>query len=302
MNSPSDLFQNLITEEAILLPGKLNTYQPTFYTVSEQAKKAFFYITFFKRCTISNLNYYGIKSNADYCLLYTDQGEGIIKYNGQDYTLPSGSILFIDMKLLSHIHAKEMKPWNFYFILLNGNNITSYYELCTTDGLSLLPISNISNIPFIIKKLEGSIVTKSIEDEAVHSKLITDLLTEIIIEKNNSQYKTEIIPSYILKIKELFDNNYSEVHTLDSIAKTFHRSKYKLSRDFTKYMNISPIEYLICRRIENAKELLCQTDDMIHDIGISIGMENTNHFISTFKKKTGVTPLTYRNQHQRKII
>lgn len=234
----------------------------------------------------------------DYCFLYTEQGEGTIKYQGQEYTLADGGALLINGLYLEHIHSKERKDWNFYFILLSGKNISPYYDLLTNDGVCLLPFSKYSNIPTILKKLEHYASPTTIKDAAILSKYITDILTELFIETNNVKNTIDVIPNYILKIKELFDTKYAQPHTLDSIAKQFHRSKYKLSRDFTKYMNVSPIEYLICRRIHIAKELLCETDDLIHDIGSAIGMENTNHFISTFKKKTGVTPLSYRNKHQ----
>lgn len=299
MISPNDSFINLATNDMVHSSDNLYSFCPNLYPISEEAKKAFSYITFFKKYSITDLNYYEFENLNDYCFLYTNQGEGIIKYNGQDYSLPSGSLLFINGTLLKHIHGKEMKEWNFYFILFNGSSISTYYELCTSEDLPLLHNSKSSYIPVILNKLESIIKPKSLENEAIQSKLITDLLTEIFVKKNSTQHITEIIPGYVLKIKELFDNKYSEPHTLDTIAKQFHRSKYKLSRDFSKYINISPIEYLICRRIEVAKDLLLETDEMIHDIGISIGMENTNHFISTFKKKTGVTPLTYRNLHQR---
>ncbi|MGV2788102.1 AraC family transcriptional regulator, partial [Clostridium perfringens] len=35
----------------------------------------------------------------------------------------------------------------------------------------------------------------------------------------------------------------------------------------------------------------------ISDIGHKVGIENTAYFITMFKKKTGMTPLSYRGQH-----
>lgn len=298
MDIQNTSFENFITHDSTPPENNIYTYYPSLYTISEDIKSSFYYLTYFRKCFISNLYYYKFDNLTDYCLIYTAQGEGIVRYKEQDYALPPGSFLFTEGKYLEHIHAKEMRTWNFYLILLNGKNLTSLYHLTAKEGLCISFSSKFSNMPTLLKKIEQYATPSTLQEAAILSKYITDFLTEQFIEISISKDKTEVIPNYILKVKELFDTSYAQPLTLDSIAKQFHRSKYKLSRDFTKYMNTSPIEYLICRRIQIAKELLCETDEMIHDIGNSIGMENTNHFISTFKKKTGFTPLTYRNMHQ----
>ncbi len=71
-------------------------------------------------------------------------------------------------------------------------------------------------------------------------------------------------------------------------------SRYRLCREFVKYFNESPIQYLNQKRIVMAKELLTQTDKRVNEVGQIIGFENTNHFIRLFKQKTGVTPLEFR--------
>lgn len=61
-------------------------------------------------------------------------------------------------------------------------------------------------------------------------------------------------------IEQYINAHYAETITLDTLsALTFH-SKYYIAHAFTKYKGISPINYLITRRIEEAKSLLEHTD------------------------------------------
>ena len=55
-------------------------------------------------------------------------------------------------------------------------------------------------------------------------------------------------------------------------------------------------EYLINVRVEKAKEYLGNPQMNIREVGTLVGYINPNYFSRIFKKKTGFTPIEYRNQ------
>ncbi|HHV11507.1 MAG TPA: helix-turn-helix transcriptional regulator [Clostridiales bacterium] len=75
---------------------------------------------------------------------------------------------------------------------------------------------------------------------------------------------------------------------------TFGISRSHLSREFKKITGFSPKEYLIQIRISQAKLLLRGSSISIDDISSAIGFHDTAHFIQTFKKAEGITPLKFR--------
>lgn len=97
-----------------------------------------------------------------------------------------------------------------------------------------------------------------------------------------------------LYYKNCFDNDYDEPFSLEESANKYHINKYRLCREFSAYFGNTPLQYLNNIRIDQAKDLLINTDEKISTIGQMVGFENTNHFIRLFKSKTGVTPLAYR--------
>jgi AraC family transcriptional regulator len=61
-----------------------------------------------------------------------------------------------------------------------------------------------------------------------------------------------------------------------------------------KMIGTSPYQYLLQQRVEQAKQLLKQTDRSIMDIALECGFNSHSHLSKQFRQLTGVTPKTYR--------
>ncbi len=69
-----------------------------------------------------------------------------------------------------------------------------------------------------------------------------------------------------------------------------------LSREFKKYTGTTIHELLLDVRINYATELLKYSDKTVNEITFACGMNHVSHFIRQFQKRTGLTPLAYRQQ------
>lgn len=96
------------------------------------------------------------------------------------------------------------------------------------------------------------------------------------------------------QIKNYLDANYSETITLDSLAALTHMNKYYLAHTFTKYVGLSPINYLLQKRIQEGKSLLESTSYSIAQISDLLGFSSQSYFSQAFRKATGMTPMQYR--------
>jgi AraC-like DNA-binding protein len=103
-------------------------------------------------------------------------------------------------------------------------------------------------------------------------------------------------PDPVCLLKEIFDTRYAEKLTLDSLAEELHWNKYKLEKDFKKYLGCPPFEYLLGVRVKAACRLLCETDDSVLNIGFAVGVDNPSYFIRIFKQRIGMSPLEYRTR------
>ena len=53
-------------------------------------------------------------------------------------------------------------------------------------------------------------------------------------------------------------------------------------------------DYLTNFRMEKAKELLIHTNEKIYRVAELTGYQNSQYFVTAFKKKMGITPAEYR--------
>nr|WP_082708812.1 helix-turn-helix domain-containing protein [Marinobacterium profundum] len=98
------------------------------------------------------------------------------------------------------------------------------------------------------------------------------------------------------QVKNYIDEHYREAIGLKSMAADMRISHYYLAHKFKAAVGCSPIQYLIRRRIGEAQSLLINTDLSATEIATMVGYDNSNYFITAFKKVVGITPSNYRVQ------
>lgn len=81
---------------------------------------------------------------------------------------------------------------------------------------------------------------------------------------------------------------------LADIARAAHMSPYHFSRLFKQSTGLTPHRYVIERRVQRAKELLCSSTLPIAEIARLCGFANQSHLNRHFKRLLGVNPKTLR--------
>ena len=131
--------------------------------------------------------------------------------------------------------------------------------------------------------------------------IITSLASLILIHilRIIDFYKKDLIrnPSYSLKIKEFIDANYKRNINLDSISESVFISKHYTCHIFKDDFGVSPIEYLIKKRISIAQHLLINTVMSISDIAYEVGYIDPLYFSQLFKHRVSLSPSAYRKQN-----
>lgn len=97
--------------------------------------------------------------------------------------------------------------------------------------------------------------------------------------------------------------NYSNPElSLEDVAREVNLSASYLGNCMKKFRNISYVNFLNQIRIENAKKLLAKPDTRSYEVAFLVGFNSSQYFSSCFKKSTGITPGTYREQilHRKK--
>lgn len=101
-------------------------------------------------------------------------------------------------------------------------------------------------------------------------------------------------------IRQYIDEHFSKPITLDSLAQMVHINKYHLVRTFQKEYNITPINYLIERRLEESRFMLKNTNYSVSQIVSLLGFSSPSYFSQCFRRKENMSPSQYRELYAHK--
>lgn len=142
-------------------------------------------------------------------------------------------------------------------------------------------------------------------DKATSQEEIIDLLEEMQIDFATHMKELRKKNAISLHTRKCIDYIYDHLHekvTIEELAKHIGRNPSYLSKLFAQEVGVPIHEFILNARIETAKNILTNTDFAYIDIAMSLGFSSQSAFISTFKKKTGITPKEYRNENYKKTL
>jgi|SRR5690606_3539459 AraC family transcriptional regulator len=97
-------------------------------------------------------------------------------------------------------------------------------------------------------------------------------------------------------LQHYVENRMGDVIRLEDMAQTAYISRFHFARRFRARAGMSPMDYVMTRRIEMAKEKLVRTDTSICTVAHELGFFDQSHFCRTFCRRVGITPGEYRAQ------
>ena len=230
-----------------------------------------------------------------YDLLVFRQGEGIWK--GPDGSAVSETNTCLLLEKGKSYTAKRIKgkKQRYYFI---------HYDYVDNNGNIIVPnpdmvpfLSTIPNDFNLLYELanrcfEAYQRTNGEWEASVWLKtILLSLLEQKRIIKQELSENAIRINKLCLEIKD----NIAKKWRLDEMAKTVGLSTDHFAATFKKYMNVSPGEWVINSRINQAKTLLRYDIKSISQIAENLGYCDIYAFSKQFKKITGLTPKQFRN-------
>ena len=169
-------------------------------------------------------------------------------------------------------------------------------------------------------ELDGKVSLPTLIKDAVHSE---ELLLIAALDKMNSRYfpnneeKIGHLVGCLLALMEdrvrmqnyspltrsimsHINQSYASRITLDDIAAITYFSPIYCDTVFRRETGRSIIDFLIDKRIEEAKKLLLAQTAPLTSVSERVGFGDYNYFSRVFKKRTGYTPSSYRQMPAKK--
>ncbi|GIQ68024.1 response regulator [Xylanibacillus composti] len=116
------------------------------------------------------------------------------------------------------------------------------------------------------------------------------------VETTGSKLKD--VSAVIAKIQHYIQTHLNEELNREDLAALVYLNPAYVSRLFKKETGVSLSEYIQTVRMEQAKQLLAESNDKISSVAEAVGYSHFSHFAKLFKKITGITPQEYRKRFQ----
>lgn len=216
----------------------------------------------------------------------------------------------------------SMIPPNYVHTTVSDEGVEAYWEYLFADAEKII-MDYMGQEPEKAGELITCIKRKAIfireEDSPMLSELIRSILKEL---RQGREYYMESVKGLLfaafIEIARMngktmeksvcvydgrtcispalfyISEHYFEDMRIKSLAELCHMSETHFRRNFCKYMNMTPMEYISLIRVKIACELLDRTENTMEEIAGKCGFDTTSTLNRNFKKLLGTTPYQWK--------
>jgi len=230
--------------------------------------------------------------------VYTEKGRGCFKKGKRQWDLHPGTAYVCcgHESDVSYFYPPDaVEAWTFWWLAFKGQNAESMLKDLINNYGSIYQIAPAN--PVIKRFNEWLERDNDNHFIAPHqgSTMIFDLinmLAEVYTQKRDVQNQSQLI----LRAKQLILKRLEKDISCQEIASILGVSREHFSRQFKLEAGISPAEFIIKCKINEACGMLKESRINCKEIAFKLGYENASNFIRAFKKYQKMTPIEFRKK------
>ncbi len=236
-------------------------------------------------------DYFISRDRSDYHIIeYIVSGKGVLSVGDKEYLLEAGDVYILPPESKHCYRADREQPFlkiwcNFYsttFAKIQtdyrlDNKYVFHAAECEEEFIRIFEIANI-----------GSRINDN------EWAFIASHLTAILNKIAAKTFRPEGSSAVSLRAKEILDNSVFDNITVEDLAKQLFVSKTYLTREFKSMYGTSPYQYLLNKKLSQAKLLLRSFNMTIKQISDKLSFADEHYFSGLFKQKIGVSPSEFR--------
>ncbi len=230
-------------------------------------------------------------------LLVCMDGEGWAEIRGRRFTLSQGQALLIPRGVPHAYAAAVRRPWSIHWAHSRGD-AASYYLRLLPDGDYRIPLA-----PGCLKEIEAlfrsayRVLAESYSPSSLlYLAQLAHPLLGLIFYHNDAYSPVLRAPaSHDVQATVTFaSEHYTESLTRGGLARHAGLSVAQFSLLFQRQTGLSPIRFLIHRRMRRACQYLDTTSLTVREVAMKVGYDDPYYFSRLFSRVMGCSPRQYR--------
>ena len=133
--------------------------------------------------------------------------------------------------------------------------------------------------------------------ESLANLLAVQLIRHVFAPRREAHRVDGSLPKNKLSaVIDYIHANLDEGLSLDALATVAHLSPYHFARQFRNSTGLPPHQFVIARRIDRAKQLLANNDEVsLAQVALEVGFSDQSQFSNHFRRLAGMTPRQFRS-------
>lgn len=243
---------------------------------------------------------FGPGERATYILHFISDGKGIFQCHGKTYHLSRGDVFLVKPDTEVYYQADENTPWSYMWVGFNGIKAAGYLAAVGLEGETVT--CKCENTPLIFSYIQQMIICRhltlanELKREAALLQIFAVLMEEYkdtLPKQERYDYPYQI---YVGQAIDYIQRNFRSNIKINDLASYIGVDRSYLSGIFKSVTSLSPQEYLLRYRMEQAEHLLQNKAYKVGDVAELVGYHDQLAFSKMFRRYKGLSPTEYREQ------
>lgn len=184
------------------------------------------------------------------------------------------------------LSEEPLKNLKYHFVV----TVALITRFCVEGGMEMENAYTLSDL--YISKMDKC--SNEADIHALHKEAVLEFTRQMNRLATADVYSKPVI----MTMDYIYDNLHSKINETE-IAEYVSLSPSYISRLFKREVGVSLSTYIAVKRVETAQNMLKYSSYPPADIGNYLAFASHSHFISVFRKYTGMTPNEFRKKYYR---
>lgn len=241
----------------------------------------------------------GPRANDDFEVVYFPAGsKSSYSYNGINYELDSPCFIFTPPGEEHAYYFDAGKPIRHLF---------AHFVLETdadSEVRSIPPVTKAESVPHLAELMKQIVYITShtpIRWRERTSSLLRTVIEELASSDAEDTYasaRLKTVPIQISKAAAYIEEHLHEPIAIKELASKVGWAHEYFTRVFVQTKGVSPIQYILHRRIDRACDILKFESSSIKEIAYFVGFKSEQYFCRAFTKIVGMSASKYRDKYK----
>lgn len=238
------------------------------------------------------------RGRVDYQLLFIAAGKTHFYIGGKDQVVTAGHMVLFQPKEEQHYeYFGEDKP-EVYWVHFTGSAVK---EILRSYDIPLDERIFFSGTPAAYTQLFKNMIEELQTCRVGYKEMLEMNLRQLfmMIQRTRLEKPPVVTTAVQLEMdyaRQYFHDHYNEPINIEEYAMSRHTSISLFMRNFKKVYGVSPKQYILNIRMNNAQNLLESTDYTVAEIAAIVGYDNSLYFSRIYHKQKGQAPSDYRKR------